>query len=39
MPIVLDNSIVMSWCLTDETDPVADRAMQHVVEDGAVGPA
>ncbi len=39
MPIVLDNSIVMSWCLADENDPMAGRAMQRVVEDGAVVPA
>jgi predicted nucleic acid-binding protein len=38
MPIVVDNSIVMSWCLADESDPLADRAMQHVTEDGAVVP-
>ncbi len=39
MSIVLDNSIVMSWCLADENDPLAERAMQQVVEDGAVVPS
>ena len=38
MPIVLDNSIVMSWSLADEADPVAERAMQRVVGEGAVVP-
>lgn len=38
MPIVVDNSIVLSWCLADESDVLADRAMQHVIEDGAVVP-
>ena len=39
MPIVVDNSIVMSWCLADEIDDLAERAMQHVVAEGAVVPA
>ena len=38
MPIVLDNSVVMSWSLADEADPVAERAMQRVVGEGAVVP-
>ena len=38
MPIVVDNSIVMCWCLADESEPAADRAMQRVVNDGAVVP-
>ena len=37
-PIVLDNSIVLSWCLADESNPTADRAMQIVIDDGAVVP-
>lgn len=37
-PIVIDNSVVLCWCLADESDPVADRAMRRVVEDGAVVP-
>ena len=39
MPIVVDNSIVMSWCLVDEIDQVADSARHHVVDQGAVVPA
>lgn len=38
MPIVVDNSVVLSWCLADESDPAADRAMQRVVDDGAFVP-
>ena len=26
-PIVIDNSIVLAWCLADEEHPVAERAM------------
>jgi len=37
-PIVIDNSIVLCWCLTDESDPMADKAMRRVVDDGAVVP-
>lgn len=36
--IVLDNSIVLSWCLADEDDPIADLAMQVAVAHGAVVP-
>ena len=36
--IVPDNSIVLSWCLADENDPRADRAMQLVSDHGAVVP-
>ena len=36
MSIVVDNSVVLCWCLADESDPVADKAMQRVVNDGAV---
>ena len=38
MPIVVDNSVVLCWCLADESDPLADKAMQRVVNDGAVVP-
>ena len=37
-PVVLDNSIVLSWCLADEGVPVAERAMRLAIEDGAVVP-
>ena len=36
--LVLDNSIVLSWCLADENHPIAERAMQTVIEDAAVVP-
>ena len=36
--IVLDNSIVLSWCLADEDVPIAERAMRLVVEEGAIVP-
>ena len=39
MPIVVDNSIVMSWCLADEIDDLAERAKRHVVAEGAIVPA
>ena len=37
-PIVIDNSVVLCWCLADESDPMADKAMRRVVDDGAVVP-
>ena len=37
-PVVLDASIVLSWCLGDEHDALADRAMQHTIDHGAVVP-
>ena len=36
---VLDNSVVLAWCLEDEAQPLADRAMRRVTEEGAVAPA
>ena len=37
-PFVLDNSIVLSWCLADEDVPIAERAMRLVIEEGAIVP-
>ena len=37
-PAVLDASIVLSWCLGDEHDALADRAMQRTIDQGAVVP-
>ena len=37
-PIVIDNSVVLAWCLADEEHPVAERAMRLAVEHGAVVP-
>lgn len=36
--LVLDNSVVLSWCLADERDPVAERAMRLATAHGAVAP-
>lgn len=35
---VLDASIVLSWCLGDEHNALADRAMQWTIDQGAVVP-
>ncbi len=35
---MIDNSIVLAWCLADESHVVADDAMQAVIEHGAVVP-
>lgn len=37
-PIVVDNSVVLAWCLADEEHPVADEAMRLATEHGAVVP-
>ncbi len=36
--MVLDNSIVLAWCLADEQHPAADRAMRLTTAQGAVVP-
>ena len=36
--VVLDASTVLSWCLGDEDDALADRAMQRTIDQGAVVP-
>ena len=36
--LVLDNSIVLSWCLADEDDALASRAMKLTIDHGAVVP-
>ena len=38
MAIVIDNSVVLAWCLADECDALADAAMDVVAERGAVMP-
>ena len=35
---VLDDSLVLAWCLRDECHPLADHAMRRVAETGAVVP-
>ena len=37
--IVVDNSIVLAWCLADEEHPVAEHAMRLCADDGAVVPS
>ena len=36
--IVIDNSVVLAWCLADESDALADAAMDVVADRGAVVP-
>ena len=36
---VLDCSIAMSWCFEDESQPIADRALDSLLEDQALVPA
>ena len=38
MPLVIDNSVFLAWCMGDEDDPAATGAMQHVVNHGGVAP-
>ncbi len=38
MPIVIDNSVSIAWCMSDEAAPIADKAMSRVVEEGGVVP-
>jgi predicted nucleic acid-binding protein len=36
--IVVDASITLAWCLSDERDALAERVLEQVVTDGAVAP-
>jgi predicted nucleic acid-binding protein len=36
--LVLDNSIVLAWCMADERHPLAEQAMELTLEQGAVVP-
>ena len=38
MSIVIDNSVYLAWCMSDEDAPMADKAMSRVVEEGGVVP-
>ncbi len=38
MPIVIDNSVYLAWCMSDEDAPLADKAMSRVIEEGGVVP-
>ncbi len=39
MVIVVDASVALAWCLHDEQDDLAERALAHVATDGALAPA
>ena len=39
MPIVLDVSVAVAWCLQDEESEAADRALDRLARDEAVVPA
>lgn len=36
--LVLDNSVVLAWCLADETALLAQQAMRQTAAEGAVAP-
>ena len=36
---VIDNSVVMSWCFGDETNPYADSVLESLKERRAIVPA
>ncbi len=36
--LVIDNSVVLAWCLADEDNAIADEAMEAVIEHGAIVP-
>jgi predicted nucleic acid-binding protein len=38
MPVVIDNSVFLAWCMGDEEEPVADAAMKRVAEEGGIAP-
>lgn len=39
MSLVIDNSVVLAWCLADESDALADAAIRAVVDQGGLAPA
>ena len=38
-PVVVDTSVVMSWCFEDETNPYADAVLDHLSKATAIVPA
>ena len=38
MPVVLDNSVFLAWCMGDEDEPTASGAMLRIQEEGGVAP-
>ena len=37
-PVVVDNSVFLAWCMGDEEEPTANRAMERVAEGGGIVP-
>lgn len=37
--IVVDASVALAWCLSDESDELAEAVLERVVTDGGVAPA
>jgi predicted nucleic acid-binding protein len=37
--IVVDASVALAWCLSDEEDELAERVLAQVASDGAIAPA
>ena len=37
-PVVIDNSVFLTWCMGDKEDPAATSAMERVVESGGIVP-
>ncbi len=38
MPVVVDSSVFLAWCMGDAEEPAADAAMQRVADEGGVVP-
>ena len=38
MPLVVDTSVVLTWCMGDESDAVADRALELAEDDAIIVP-
>ena len=36
--VVIDASVFLAWCMSNEEEPVADEAMQRVIADGGIVP-
>lgn len=38
MPLVVDNSVFLAWCMGDENEVAADAAMERIAEEGGIVP-
>ncbi len=38
MPVVIDNSVILAWCMGDKEDITANDTMLRVVTEGGVVP-